>query len=324
MTMKHKFLSALVLSLLIGVAFNLPYAMSQGQGMLHDDFKKITIDPLKWDNWEVVREIQQFQTVKGGPLDGKLVSKVTAYGSKINNWLNFKNPNSINYIEADVTVNSIADKYKTEENHVIPRARLVGRFYNDGSSAASSGDLTGDVQGAIAVRKYKGKLEVHWGVVKFSDPAGEIYETLGEGTLLVPAALKKTYRLSIQFDPGSMTFTFGVTAAKGKSFVTLTAPFTTGDTFNAPGGPWKAIGTQVWFAPLASSLSGSISATFDNVLAGTAPGDVLVTEDFSISPLAATKWNTQEFVREAPKGKLRSELRCRRLEQPALQESPKD
>ena len=69
-----------------------------------------------------------------------------------------------------------------------------------------------------------------------------------------------------------MTFTFGVTAPKGKSFVTLTAPFPTGHTFKAPGGPWKAIGTQVWFAPLASSLSGSISATFDNVSAGTAPG----------------------------------------------------
>ena len=190
MTMKHKFLSALVLSLLISVAFNLPPAISQGQ--LYDDFKKTTIDPLKWENWEVVREIQQFQTVKGGPWDdGKLVSKVTAYGYRINNYLNFKNPNSIRYIEADVMVNSIADKYKTEENHVIPRARLAGRFYNDGSSAPGSGDLTGDVQGAIAVRKYKGKLEVHWGVVKFTDAAGETYETLAEGTLARPSRPEK-------------------------------------------------------------------------------------------------------------------------------------
>jgi hypothetical protein len=276
--MKHKSLSALVLSLLISVAFNLPNAISQGQ--LYDDFKKTTIDPLKWDNWEVVREIQQFQTVKGGPPDGKLVSKVTAYGSKINNWLNFKNPISINYIEADVMVNSIADKYKTEENHVIPRARLVGRFYNDGTAPAP-GSRVGEVQGSIAIRKYKGKLEIHWGVVKFTDPAGEIYVTLMEGTLPVPVALKQTYRLFIQFDGG--TFTFGVIAAKGKPLLPpRTATYTnTEDTIYTANVPWKAIGTQVWSTPSATSLSGNISATFDNVKAGSDANNTPVTDDFS-------------------------------------------
>ena len=222
--MKNKVLSALVLTLLISLTLNLPLAISQGQ--LHDDFKKITIDPLKWNSWEVVREIQQFQVVKGAPPDGKLVSKVTAYGESITNWLNFKNPGSINYIEADVTLNSIADKYKTEENHVIPRARLIGFFYNDGTSTGVPGSRVGEVQGAIAVRKYKGKLEIHWGVTKYKDAAGENWDILVEGNLAVPVALKQIYRLFIQFDPATKTFTFGVMAAKGKPLLPpLTATF---------------------------------------------------------------------------------------------------
>jgi hypothetical protein len=306
---KQNFILALVLSLLISLTFNLPHAISQGT--LYDDFNKTTIDPTKWNSWEVVREIQQFQTVKGGPSDGKLVSKVTAYGETIRNWLNFKNPESINYIEADISINGIKDKYVSEDNHIIPRARLIGYFYNDGNPAGAPGSYLGEVQGAINIRKYKGRLEIHWGVTKYTNATGETSDTLAEGVLAVPVALKQTYRLFIQFDPTAKTFTFGVMAAAGKPLSpAVTASFTkVDDTVNPPNVPWKAIGTQVRFAPLASSLSGSVSALFDNVLAGTAPGDTPLSESFSSSSLDATKWDSLEYVREAPKGKLRSETR---------------
>ncbi len=307
--MKKKGLLVLALSLLVSIACHLPHAISQG--MLYDDFKKTTIDPTKWNSWEVVREIRQFQTVKGGPSDGKLVSKVTAYGETIRNWLNFKNPESINYIEADISINGIKDKYVSEDNHVLPRARLIGYFYNDGNPAGAPGSYLGEVQGDISIRKYKGKLEIHWGVTKYKDAAGGTWDTLADGILTMPVALKQTYRLFMQFDPVSKTFTFGVMAAMGKPLSpAVTASFTkVDDTIHSPNVPWKAIGTQVRFAPLASSLSGSISATFDNVLAGSAPGNIPISESFSSSPLDATRWDSQEYVREAQNGKLRSETR---------------
>jgi hypothetical protein len=297
--MRKNVLLVLGLSLLASVAWNLPQAMSQG--VLHDDFSKTTIDPLKWKPWEFIREIR----------DGSLVSNVTAHGETTRNWLDFKNPELINYIEADVNVDSIKDKYISEENHVIPRARLIGYFYNDGNPGGATGSLLGEVQGAITIRRYKGKLEIHWGATKYTNAAGETSETLAEGVLPVPVALKQTYRLFIQFNPATKTFTFGVTAAEGKPLLPpLTATYTkVDDTINAPHVPWKAIGTQVRFAPLATSLSGNISATFDNVVAGTEPGNTPINEDFSSSPLDATKWDSQEVVRETLSGKLRSEMR---------------
>lgn len=309
--MKSKTLLTLGLFLFLSVAWCLPDAISQGT--LHDDFTKTTIDPLKWDSWELVREIQQLP-VKGGPPDGKLVSKVTAYGYGISNYLNFKNPDSINYIEADVVVNSIADKYKDEANRTIPRARLIGYFYNDGNPAGGTGSQLGEVQGAIGIRKCQGKLQIHWGVTKYKDAAGASWDTIAEGNLTVQVALKQIYRLFIQFDPPTKTFTFGVQVAKGKPLSPpVIATYTVGDTINNPNVPWKAIGTQVRFdigsASLASFLSGSISATFDNVLAGIGPGNTQISESFSSSPLDTTKWDTQEYARETPKGKLRSETR---------------
>jgi hypothetical protein len=61
---------------------------------LYDDFSGASINKDKWKQGELVREI------KGG----ELVSKATAYGSRVINNLDFSNPASIAYIEADVMI----------------------------------------------------------------------------------------------------------------------------------------------------------------------------------------------------------------------------
>jgi len=302
--MKTRFLMAFVLSLSIGYAFNLPYAVSAAT--LYDNFNKTTIDSTKWDSSEFVREIQDIK--EGKLVNRKLVSKVTAYGETIRNWVDFKNPESINYIEADVVVNAIGDKYKDADNYNIPRARLIGYFYNDGA-ATGPGSRWGEVQGVVNIRKYKGRLEAHWSITRYDNDAGDSWTTVDEGVFPVAISLKKTYKVSILFEPTKKTFTFSVTAPKGKTTVTLTASRTTTDTINPSNVPWKAIGTQVWFTPTATSLTGSISATFDNVKAGSDAGSTPVVDDFSSAELDPSLWNTYEFVREVSKGAFRSASR---------------
>lgn len=55
---------------------------------VYDNFSGSQIDEKKWNQWEFVREIKS----------GKLLSKVFAHGSEVNNYLNFKNPDPITYI----------------------------------------------------------------------------------------------------------------------------------------------------------------------------------------------------------------------------------
>lgn len=149
-------------------------------GALYDNFQKKTIDPLKWGSYELVREIR----------DGKLYSKVTAYGTRVTNNLNFNNPNSINYIEADVTVYEIKDQFdKTNENKFThPSACLTGFFYNDGT-ASGPGSYMGEIQAFLWIRKLRGKTNIAWSVQRITFKGLQmIVEPLG------PSSPKETFQ----------------------------------------------------------------------------------------------------------------------------------
>ncbi len=259
---------------------------------LYDDFSGDNIDQTKWLQGEYVREIQ----------NGKLVSKITAYGSRVRNRLEFKNPVPIQYIEADVTITNIEGDLGSTgvPNYANPRAQLTGFFYNDGT-ASGSGSLRGEVQGNIQISPFNNQLWVYWHVWKSTDDAGTTWSTLTWGYFPTPVSLNTTYKLSIRFEPSSKRFTFKM----GETTIHWISP----DSIYPSSRPWKAIGTDVSFIGTATGLYGRISATFDNVIAKDESGNVIVSDDFSLGEIDETKWRNYEFVREISGGKLRSKVR---------------
>jgi hypothetical protein len=253
----------------------------------YDDFEKTNIDPNKWDSWEYVREIE----------DGKLVSKINAYGKQVNNALSFKNPNSINYIEADVVINEAKAEYDPNDSSIYSYAYacLTGYFYNDGT-ASGPGSLKGEVQVTIWMLQYRGQLFAEWRVSKAMDDGGTNWSAIGGAKFSNSIDLNTTYKLSILFEPSLKRFTFRV----GTTTLTWTSP----DTIHPSNNPWKAIGTLVGFSSSAGSFSGKISVTFDNVIAKDESGNVVMSDDFSFPIIDSDKWSDYEFVREVGDGKL--------------------
>ena len=286
--MRSKIFIGLLMSLLVLVLVYPTISF----GALYDNFQKKTIDPLKWGSYELVREIR----------DGKLVSKVTAYGSRIKNELNFKNPTSISYIEAEVTINYVKGNLGStgSDNYSLPYAGITGFFYNDGS-AAGPGSFKGEVQGLIYIGPFNNKLWVYWHVVKITNDAGTTWETLGWEWFPEPVSLNKPYKLSILFDSNSKTFTFKV----GSTIRTWTSM----DTISPSNIPWKVIRTDVRFIGTGTNLYGTVSATFDNVIAKDGSGNVIVNDDFSSPWINPDHWSNYEIVREVSGGKFWSELR---------------
>jgi hypothetical protein len=263
-------------------------SQSNASSTLYDDFQKPYIDPNKWSNFELVNEIQ----------DGKLYSETVAYGIRSKNELNFKNPNPINYIEADVTVKKFEGNLGGGgiSNYAFPNVALTGFFYNDGS-ASGPNSLKGEVQGSIMIGPYDGKLWVYWCVYKSKNDEGTEW-TSSTNRFPNPASLNATYKLSIQFEPSSKTFTFKV----GSDIRTWIST----DTINPPNIPWKTIRTDANFVGTGTGLYGKIAATFDNVIAKDELGNVVVSDDFSSSTIDPSKWRYS--VRKISDGKLLSKV----------------
>jgi hypothetical protein len=248
--------------------------------VLYDDFSGTNIDKDKWNNWEFVREIR----------DGKLVSKITSYGSNLSNILNFINPASIYYIEADMSVNEIDGRFESLTN-----ASLVGRFYNDGTG--SPGSLVGEVMARIDLTYQWGQLTAHWSVSKSTD--GSTWPWVANGSFPIPISLGQSYKLSILWEPAIKRFTF---TANG-----ISQYWTSTDNIYPSNGPWKALSTSVWFSN--PNLWRTVSATFDNVIAKDQSGNIVVSDDFSSPVIDKNKWSTYEMVSEISDGKLRSKVR---------------
>jgi len=282
--MKKKFSLSLV-GLFVSLILS-TYAFSL---TLYDDFSGTYIDKTKWQEGELVREIQE----------GKLVSKLTGYGAHISSNLDFRNPASINYIEADVTLEDIEGTYDPGPpgRSSLPGVALAGRFYNDGTGSA--GNLVGEVQAAVRIEFQSGRLKAFWIVQKNLDANGSSKQMLDIGEFPITISLEQTYKLSILWEPALKRFTFSV----GDTNLT----WTSSDTIYPSNSPWRTLQTYVWIAY--QDLWGKVSAIFDNVVAKDESGNIFMTDDFSSPVIDETKWTTYEFVREISEGKLRSEVR---------------
>jgi hypothetical protein len=259
---------------------------------LYDDFSGTYIDKNKWREGEFVREIK----------DGKLVLKqatpspnaITAYSYvDTSNNLNFKNPDSVNSIQADVTIVGSAIT-----NSANTRTRLAGRWFNDGSGTPGT-DMTGDIFAEIGLRADSDRLFARWAVARYTD-AGGGSETIKWGDFDTPINTGVTYTLFIGYDSATNQFTFRIGSEE----------ITWGALNNPPvpprvrtaNSPWKGLTNRVQADNPYSSAY--VSATFDNVYKN---GDSY--DDFSTSPIATARWTTYELVREVSEGKLRSKVR---------------
>lgn len=242
--------------------------------VLYDDFGKASLDPYKWNTWESINEIQ----------NGKLVSEAVSHGTRSTNNLNFANPASIAYIQADVTITTAEGNLGKSgvNNCTMPTARITGTFYNDGS-ATGPGSSKGDVQAAIRIAPYNNQLRVFWNLWKALDDAGTNWSSMSEGEFTKPVKLNTTYTLSVGFNSDAQLFTFQIGSTP--------IYWGTEDMVNPTNVPWKAIGTDVQIVGTATDLYGKVVATFANVVATDESGDVLFSDDFSSPTLNTENWD---------------------------------
>jgi hypothetical protein len=85
---------------------------------MYDDFSGPFIDSTKWQRGEFVREID--------PVNQRLISKAQASGYRVTSSLNFRNPDSITYIEADVTLHAAEGDFDPSDpdQHTLRNARI--------------------------------------------------------------------------------------------------------------------------------------------------------------------------------------------------------
>jgi len=187
------------------------------------------------------------------------------------NQLGFKDPNSINSIEAAINLKaSRLDNSNTD----FAGAQIEGFFYDDAS---------GSVWAGIEIAETDNGLEASYGI---SDGDG--------GTLPITIQYNTEYIVKIEYNELTNEFKFAVNNVSEPG---AGPPRVGPSTEN-----WKALTTGIWGD--GSPGGGYTSATFDDVRINNEP---MPYDDFSTAPLDATKWQnwTLEHVREIPNGKLR-------------------
>jgi len=262
--------------------------------VLYDDFSGTYIDRAKWIHGEFVREIREIEqgeyklSLKQASPNPVVVSSFPYWN---NNNLNFSDPNSVDSIQADVAIieNNVT-------NLAYTRARLVGRWYNDGSGTPNT-DMTGDIQAEVSLRGGPTGIFARWAVYRMTNPDGTTSTDLGWGDFTTPITLGTPYTLYISYDSVVNKFIFKI-GTEEKTFGPSGLP----TRVRGPNSPWKALNNRVQIND--SSSFCYIAATFDNVYKNGS-----LCDDFSSSSIDEAKWRTYEFVREISAGKLRSKIR---------------
>jgi hypothetical protein len=257
--------------------------------VLYDDFSGTRIDRNKWRWCEFVREIDSDNQRLISKLGSPNPNVVGTYPYSDWNWLSFPGPNSVNSIQTNVMILENA-----ATNSAQTRARLGGRWYNDGTSGEGT---IGDIWAEVSLTGGPTGLKATWGVVKFTNADGTTWVSLGGGDFTTPVSFGTPHVLYVSYDSTAHQFRFRI-GTEEVIFGPTGLPGRVGD----PKSPWKAIGTRVQIDnPTASAY---ISAAFDNVYRN---GELY--DDFSSPTIGSTKWTAYEFVREIHDGKLRSKIR---------------
>jgi hypothetical protein len=254
---------------------------------IYDDFSGTYINKDKWREGELVREIDGEKLVFKHASPSPVL--VAGYPNTTHNTLNFSDPNSVNSVQADVTILE-----STIINSALTRTRIGGKWYNDGTAGEGT---TGDVWAEMSIRQDSGGLYARWEIVKFTNADGTTASGIGEGNFTTPINFGTVYKLYIGYDSGTHQFLFKIDDQEITFGPTGLPPNAEG-----PKQPSKHISTRVQINN--ASSSGYVAATFDNVYKN---GPLY--DGFSSPTINQANWAAYESVREISGGKLRSKVR---------------
>jgi hypothetical protein len=254
---------------------------------LFDNFSETYIDGNKWEQREYVIE------VAGGKLVSKLGNRSPGMGAErypglFRNFLRFRNSNSINSIQCDITI--IETKLDSALN-ARSFARIAGQFYNINDSGGQTGDIAFEIM--IGDRGNNG-IEAFWEASQIISDNGTDWTEVANGTLIGPGVLQygMPYTVKLAYD-GNQKFTFSVAQIS--------------DSYSGPKRKRAAVNDGKQLATCIDAIHGSnngfVHAEFDNVQIN--EGSELY-DDFSSSPIQMTKWIDTEFIRDITNGYLRS------------------
>jgi hypothetical protein len=256
---------------------------------LYDDFSGTFIDKSKWKWADWVREIDTGT--------GKLLLKHgshnpnTASSFPYTTWNNlpFSNPNSVNSIQADITIlqNQITGAAYT-------RTRLEGRWFNDGTAG---GGYAGDIYAEVGIRWTGTEFRGYWWVGRYPG-ASDTVNQLGYGLFPTTLSIGVNYIHYIDYNSTANEFTFMI----GSDSITFGTPSGLPPRVGNANNPWKSLTTRVQIDNQNSSAY--ISATFDNVYK-----NGVLYDNFSSPTINSANWTNYEFVREISGGKVRSKIR---------------
>lgn len=225
-----------------------PTAISDSNGM---------IDRTIWTPQEFVRE-QISDEVFGMAL--------RSYGSYANNSMSFINASSIKEFQADITISD----FISEGGY--PTARLIGAFYNDGTSGAGS---VGDIQAGVGIRHNGTQPVGFYNITRCILPDCNLsneYQLLyyyEDPATIGTDLVRKPHKISLRYDDSTNPpkFTFGFDGRFTTPDLTTTPSVTLPSIAGGPKSTLKGIFTRVTFTTPTPgpSQGGYVSAEFANI-----------------------------------------------------------
>jgi hypothetical protein len=225
--------------------------------------------PAKWNSPTIVRVFEQNAEalVSGIYRTGGFDNGASTLAT--NNDMLFRNPNSVQAMEATVTLldaSVVGTGFTT-----FPRAAVEGFFYWNGTGSGGS-DQTGHVLASInlAIDTTTGQTVARRFLIRCNDPACNTNTPIDNVTIK-PVNLFEPHRLKVSYDGSSFSYRIDDDPA-----TVVAAP----DTARVPpSNQFKALRTRV-LTPASPGSSASVLALFENVAVNDAPY-----EDFSVKTL---------------------------------------
>ncbi len=240
----------------------------------YDDFSGSQIDDSRW----FVRQssgdgLEQVREVTGGKLISKIGGPNGDSGFRGNSF-QFADPNNINTIETKV---SITEASIAGDNISFLAAQISGTFYEEVGGHEVWGFISLEYNGTV--------YESYYGIQTSLGFRG--------GTFALAIQPGTEYTLKVDYNPITQEFIFSANTESHS---------VTGEARNVPPvNGYRSLETNIVGNP--NGGSGYLSATFDDVYVNN-----VIFEDFSVSPLSATKWWGGEIVREIRDGQLQMNI----------------
>ena len=150
-------------------------------------------------------------THAAGLSDGGLVvqTQCTSVGASSSQGfgLNFGNPESVNTVQADVTMKG----FTATGAGVNANAMIQGRYFNDGTPGGAPNSALGDVQAGVFLSAVTDAAT--YSITRCTNPTCGTVSVVGSGTFSGVSVGTGLHTVLVRWDPAAHAFTFGVDGA---------------------------------------------------------------------------------------------------------------